>query len=274
MKRYIALLVSIVLTALTASAQTDETTQLEQTAPAETAEQVVATDHNTLWDSANVAYNEGDYAKAAELYESILADNLHSAKLYFNLGNAYYKQDKLGKAILNYNRALRLAPADEDIRHNLEYATEATKDNIEEIPEFFLTTWVKKVRNLMGCDGWTIFSYAMLIVALIGALAYLLAEVLTYRKAGFYTLCIAALLFIVSTIFAYNEREALVNSAEAIIMSSAAPIKSSPDRAATDLFVLHEGTKLTTGESIDGWVEIRIADGRKGWIESSRIEQI
>jgi len=87
-------------------------------------------------------------------------------------------------------------------------------------------------------------------------------------------LCIAALLFIVSTIFAYNEREALVNSAEAIIMSSAAPIKSSPDRAATDLFVLHEGTKLTTGESIDGWVEIRIADGRKGWIESSRIEQI
>ena len=274
MKRYIALLVSIVLTALTASAQTDETTQLEQTAPAETAEQVVATDHNTLWDSANVAYNEGDYAKATELYESILADNLHSAKLYFNLGNAYYKQDKLGKAILNYNRALRLAPADEDIRHNLEYATEATKDNIEEIPEFFLTTWVKKVRNLMGCDGWTIFSYAMLIVALIGALAYLLAEVLNYRKAGFYTLCIAALLFIVSTIFAYNEREALVNSSEAIIMSSAAPIKSSPDRAATDLFVLHEGTKLTTGESIDGWVEIRIADGRKGWIESSRIEQI
>lgn len=274
MKRYIALLVSIVLTALTASAHTDETTQLEQTAPAETAEQVVATDYNTLWDSANVAYNEGDYAKATELYESILADNLHSAKLYFNLGNAYYKQDKLGKAILNYNRALRLAPADEDIRHNLEYATEATKDNIEEIPEFFLTTWVKKVRNLMGCDGWTIFSYAMLIVALIGALAYLLAEVLTYRKAGFYTLCIAALLFIVSTIFAYNEREALVNSSEAIIMSSAAPIKSSPDRAATDLFVLHEGTKLTTGESIDGWVEIRIADGRKGWIESSRIEQI
>lgn len=274
MKRYIALLVSIVLTALTVSAQTDETTQLEQTVPAETAEQVVATDHNALWDSANAAYNEGDYAKAAELYESILADNQHSAKLYFNLGNAYYKQDKLGKAILNYNRALRLAPADEDIRHNLEYATEATKDNIEEIPEFFLTTWVKKVRNLMGCDGWTIFSYAMLIVALIGALAYLLAEALTYRKAGFYTLCIAALLFIVSTIFAYNEREALVNSAEAIIMSSAAPIKSSPDRAATDLFVLHEGTKLTTGESIDGWVEIRIADGRKGWIESSRIEQI
>lgn len=274
MKRYIALLVSIVLTALTAAAQTDEATQQEQTAPTEQSEQVTATDHNTLWDNANVAYNEGDFAKAAELYESILADNQHSAKLYFNLGNAYYKQDKLGKAILNYNRALRLAPADEDIRHNLEYATEATKDNIEEIPEFFLTTWVKKVRNLMGCDGWTIFSYAMLIVALIGALAYLLAEALAYRKAGFYTLCVAALLFIISTIFAYNEREALVNSSEAIIMSSAAPIKSSPDRAATDLFVLHEGTKLTTGESIDGWVEIRIADGRKGWIESSRIEQI
>lgn len=262
------------LTALTASAQTDEATQQEQTAPTEQSEQTSTADHNTLWDSANAAYNEGNFAKATELYESILADNMHSAKLYYNLGNAYFKQDKLGKAILNYNRALRLAPSDEDILHNLEYATEATKDNIEEIPDFFLTTWVKKVRNLMGCDGWTITSLAMFIVALIGALAYLLAEVIAYRKVGFYTLCIAALLFIVSTIFAYNEREALVNSSEAIIMSSAAPIKSSPDRAATDLFVLHEGTKLTTGESIDGWVEIRIADGRKGWIESSRIELI
>ena len=277
MKRYIILLFSLMAMALSASAQEAQEAQNTQENTDNTATeatQTTSTDHISIWDSANAAYNEGNFAKAAELYESILADNQHSAKLYFNLGNAYYKQEKLGKAILNYNRALRLAPADEDARHNLEYATQATKDNIEEIPEFFLTTWVRSVRNLMGCNGWSITSLVLLVVALMGMLAYLLAEALHYRKAGFYTMCVTALLFIISTIFAYNEREALVNSSEAIIMSSAAPIKSSPDRAATDLFVLHEGTKLSIGESIDGWVEIRIADGRKGWIESSRIERI
>ena len=126
----------------------------------------------------------------------------------------------------------------------------------------------------MGCDGWTATSLILLIIALTGALAYLLAEAISLRKVGFYTLCVTALLCIIATSFAYNKRQALVNSKEAVIMSTAAPIKSSPDRAATDLFVLHEGTKLTIEESTDGWVEIRIADGRKGWIESSRIELI
>ena len=269
MKRYIVLFATLFAVIFSATAQTAEETTTE---PAQ--QEATATDHNTLWDSANAAYNEGNYSKAVELYEAILADGEHSAKLYYNLGNAYYKQEKLGKAILNYNRALRLAPADEDIRHNLEYATEATKDNIEEIPEFFLISWVRSVRNLMGCDGWTATSLILLIIALTGALAYLLAEAISLRKAGFYTLCVTALLCIIATSFAYNKRQALVNSKEAVIMSTAAPIKSSPDRAATDLFVLHEGTKLTIEESIDGWVEIRIADGRKGWIESSRIELI
>ena len=269
MKRYIVLFATLFAVIFSATAQTAEETTTESAQ-----QTVTATDNNTLWDSANAAYNESNYSKAVELYEAILADGEHSAKLYYNLGNAYYKQEKLGKAILNYNRALRLAPGDEDIRHNLEYATEATKDNIEEIPEFFLISWVRSVRNLMGCNGWTAVSLILLIIALTGALAYLLAEAISLRKAGFYTLCVTALLCIIATSFAYNKRQALVNSNEAVIMSTAAPIKSSPDRAATDLFVLHEGTKLTIEESTDGWVEIRIADGRKGWIESSRIELI
>lgn len=277
MKRYIFLLLALIASTLSAFAQaTTEPEQTVATEQTEVAEQAAAQlgDNDTLWERANAAYNEGKFATAAELYEAILANNQHSAKLYFNLGNAYYKQDKLGKAILNYNRALRLAPADEDVRHNLEYATAATKDNIEEIPVFFLTSWVRSVRDMMGCNGWTALSLVALCVALASTLAYLLAQRLSLRKAGFYVMGVAALLFIVSTIFAMNKRDELVSGEKAIIMSSAAPIKSSPDRAATDLFVLHEGTSLTLGECIDGWVEIRIADGRKGWIESSRIERI
>ena len=272
MKRYIAILFALLVAnfAFAQQEQAESSVAQENTAATE----VAPLTPEQMWMVANEAYNNGEYARAAELYELILGEQMHSAELYFNLGNAYYKQEMLGKAIVNYNRALRLSPADEDILHNLEYATQATKDNIEEIPTFFLITWVRDVRNLMGCNAWTIISLLTLALALLAMLVYLLAERMSLRKSGFYCMCVAALIFTVSTIFAYQTHQALVNSNEAVIMSSAVPVKSSPDRAATDLFVVHEGTKLSLGERIDGWVEIRIADGRKGWIETSRIEII
>ena len=270
MKRYIAIFFVLLITNF-AFAQEEPVVQQEN---AQATEATTATSPEQRWEAANAAYNNGDFARAAELYESILNEQQHSAELYYNLGNAYYKQEMLGKAIVNYNRALRLSPADEDILHNLEYATQATKDNIEEIPTFFLITWVRALRNIMGSNAWTIISLLTLSLTLLAALVYLLAERLSLRKTGFYSMCLAAIISIISTTFAYQTHQALTNSNEAVIMSSAVPVKSSPDRAATDLFVVHEGTKLSLGERIDGWVEIRIADGRKGWIETSRIEII
>lgn len=273
MKRYIAILFTLLATGFAfAQQEPNEPATQQEVAAAETT--IAPLTPEQTWMAANEAYNRGEWARATELYESILSEQKHSAELYFNLGNAYYKQEMLGKAIVNYNRALRLSPADEDILHNLEYATQATKDNIEEIPTFFLIEWVRNVRNLMGCNAWTIISLIALVLTLLAMLIYLLAESLSRRKAGFYSMCVVAIVFLVSTIFAYQSYQALVNSNEAVIMSSAVPVKSSPDRAATDLFVVHEGTKLSLGECIDGWVEIRIADGRKGWIETSRIEII
>ena len=227
-----------------------------------------------LWQIANTAYNAGNYAQAEECYTRIVEQGLHSAALYYNLANAHFKQDELGKAMLYYNRALRLRPNDEDIRHNLEYAEQSTKDSIEEIPEFFLKTWIKSLRGALSCTAWSILSLLMLVAALACGLLYLLAQRLSLRKTGFYLMAITALLFVVTTAFAWSERNMLVERSEAIIMNSAVSIKSSPDRSATELFVLHEGTKVTIGEAIDGWAEVRIADGRKGWIEQERIERI
>jgi tetratricopeptide (TPR) repeat protein len=227
-----------------------------------------------LWQIANTAYNAGNYALAEECYTRIVEQGLHSAALYYNLANAHFKQDELGKAMLYYNRALRLRPNDEDIRHNLEYAEQSTKDSIEKIPEFFLKTWIKSLRGALSCTAWSILSLLMLVAALVCGLLYLLAQRLSLRKIGFYLMAVTALLFVVTTAFAWSERNMLVERSEAIIMNSAVSIKSSPDRSATELFVLHEGTKVTIGETIDGWAEVRIADGRKGWIEQERIERI
>ena len=226
------------------------------------------------WNAANEAYIAGEYARAEENYLRIIADGKLSAKLYFNLANALFKQEKLGKAILYYNRALRLDPSDEDIQHNLAMAESLTKDRIERVPEFFLKTWIKSLRGALSCTAWSVLSLILLVASLAFALIYLLAQRLSLRKMGFYMMATAALLFVVATAFAWSERNMLVERNEAIVMNTAVSIKSSPDRSATELFVLHEGTKVTIGETIDGWAEVRIADGRKGWIEDERIERI
>jgi tetratricopeptide (TPR) repeat protein len=254
--------------------QTTTPTSANEAAAEPTATERTTTDAEELWDMANLAYNEGNFEKAAATYEQILSQNLHSAALYYNLANAYFKQGELGKALLNYNRASRIAPGDEDIRHNQEYAEKMTKDSIEKIPEFFLITWLRSVRGAMSCTAWTVLSIVMLATALVMALLYLLAQRMSLRKVGFYTMAVAVVLFIVTSAFAISERNQLVGRSEAIVMSTAASVKSSPDRSATELFVLHEGTKVSIGETTDGWAEVRIADGRKGWIEDKRIERI
>ena len=226
------------------------------------------------WDEGIAAYERKEYAKAVEAFENIASLGEVSDDLYYNLANAYFKQNKLGEALLNYNRASRIAPGDEDIRHNQEYAEKMTKDSIEKIPEFFLTTWLRSVRGAMSCTAWTVLSLAMLAVALVMALVYLLAQRMSLRKVGFYTMAVAVLLFVATSIFAISERNQLMGRTEAIVMSTAASVKSSPDRSATELFVLHEGTKVSIGATTDGWAEVRIADGRKGWIEDKRIERI
>ena len=262
MKRLFALL-TIILFCTAAYAQSEPKSG-EATAP----------DAMALWEKANAAYNSGDYTAALSSYEAITAEGLRSAPLYYNMANAYFKQGDTAHAILFYHRALRLAPADEDIRHNLEYAEQSTKDIIDEIPEFFLFTWMRSLRDVMGGNAWTVLSLIVLVATLVAALAYLLSQRLSARKTGFYLMIVCGLIFFVTTAFAISARGVMVSKSEAVIMSSSVSIKSSPDRSSTELFVLHEGTTVETGDEVDGWIEIRIADGRKGWIEQSRLEHI
>ncbi len=240
---------------------------------------VVATDSaaltdEALWDRANTAYLRSDFRTAVRTYRQILERGAVSAKLYYNLGNACFKEGSLGEAILYYNKALRLAPGDEDIRYNLTVAESRTKDRIEAIPEFFLKGWMRSVRSLVSGDAWTILSLAALVFALSCTLLYLLSHTLALRKAGFYgTLC-GLVLMLAATLFALGARREAIDRDRAVVMSSAVSVKSSPDKSATDLFVLHEGTTVKSGDTLGDWTEITIADGKKGWIESRHISTI
>lgn len=227
-----------------------------------------------LWDAASTAYINGDYNGAAKAYEQLVARGLSSSKLYYNLANAYFKEEQLSRAILFYRRSLRLDPGNADARYNLSVAEARTKDKIERIPEFFLTEWFRNIRRTMGCTAWSILSLVSLACGLGLALLYLLAQRLTWRKIGFYGAVAAAAIFVLTTGFAMGERHSMLDRSEAVVMSSSAAVKSAPDRSATDLFILHEGTSVRITDELDKWYEVTIADGKKGWVERSKIETI
>ena len=227
-----------------------------------------------VWDAANTAYINADYHRAIEAYGQLLLRGFASDKLYYNLANAYFKAGRYGKAILCYNRALRLAPGDADIRYNLDVANTFVKDKIAVVPEFFVKSWVRSVRMSLGCTAWSVVSLAALALLFALVLLYLLAGRLAWRKTGFYGMLAMLVVFIASTSFAATERRELLDSSEAVVMSSSVSVKSSPDKASTDLFVLHEGTKVRTVSELGDWREIVIADGKKGWVEARTIETI
>ena len=227
-----------------------------------------------LWDLANTAYINADYKKAIKVYNQIREQGFSSMKLYYNLGNAHFKENQLAEAILFYNRALRISPGNGDIRYNLEIAEEATKDNIESVPKFFVANWFLYIRSLMGCTAWGLISLLAFAMMFIMTILYLLSQRLVVRKIGFFGMLFMLLIFIMSTIFAVKVGCEIADSRNAIVMSSSISVKSSPDRSATDMFVLHEGTKVTITNTLNEWCEIVIADGKKGWAESRTIEAI
>ena len=266
--RYILSLLAL-LSTFTVVAQQDNQSVAET-------EQAVAVefDNMTLWEKGNQSYIDGDYAAAATAYQAIENRGYSSARLYYNMGNAYYKQGQIGRAILYYNRALVILPSMDDARHNLEIAEAQTKDNIAVVPEFFLNRYMRTLRSAISCSAWSVMSVAFFGVMLLFLLLFLLGSRIKVRKAGFYGAVASLLMFVVVTIFGVSARNSIIDRPGAIVMSSAISVKSSPDRAATDLFVLHEGTKVEVSSEVDGWSEITIADGKKGWTESAHLERI
>ncbi len=231
-------------------------------------------DADAAWDRGNNAYVQGDYELAADIYDSIRNAGYVSSRLYYNLGNAYFKMGRIGPSVVNYNRALKINPSDADTRHNLRVASAYVKDKIDSVPEFFLRTWIRAWRQSMSSNGWAVLSLVMFAVAMGLVLLYLLSGRLSLRKAGFYGALVALLLAFVSVAFAAGQKNDILDSGEAVVMGNAVSVKSSPDNTSKDIFIIHEGTKVRIEGRLNQWVEISLADGNKGWVTESAVEVI
>ena len=223
---------------------------------------------------ADSAYARGEYQQAIKDYEALLKQGA-SADLYYNLGNAYYRTENITRAVLNYERALLLSPGDRDIRFNLQIAQSKTIDKIVPESEMFFFTWYRTLVNLMSVDGWARTSLVSLALVIILLLVYLFSDRIWLRKIGFFGGIALLMLFVMSNVFAWQQKQNLLFRKGAIVIVPSVTVKSTPANNGTDLFVLHEGTKvMITDSSMKDWKEIRIADGKEGWIESKQLEEI
>lgn len=221
------------------------------------------------------AYAKGDYQAAIEAYKAILADNSVSPEIYYNLGNAYYKASEIGKAILNYERALLLDPSDEDIRFNLELAQSKAVDKVDDGFKLFLTEWIEALVNVASMETWAVIAIVTFVVMLIALLLLFFGKSIALRKASMWCSIIMLIITLFANYAAMSHYSKLTSREMAIIMSPTVTAKSTPDNSGTNLFEVHEGRKVrVSDDSMKEWKEIELENGTVGWVPANALEVI
>jgi tetratricopeptide (TPR) repeat protein len=224
---------------------------------------------------ADALYEKEQYAEAAAAYEAVLKNEGVAAEVYYNLGNCYYKQDEIPLAVLNYERAFLLDPGDADIRANLALARGKTIDKVVPPSEMFFVTWWRDLTNCMSINAWTILGIVAFVLMLVGIAVYVFMSQLTLRKIGVYGAMVMLVIVLIANLAALSQHADLTQRDTAIIMAPAVTVKSSPSETSTDLFLIHEGSKVEILDaSMKEWLEVKFEEGKQGWVPVNTLEII
>jgi tetratricopeptide (TPR) repeat protein len=223
---------------------------------------------------ANEAYQLNQYEDAISLYSKVVDLQFESATLYYNLGNAYYKNGNKALALLWYERARRLSPNNEDIIHNISFVQQQLVDKIEVLPELFIVKWWNICSALLTGKQWATTSIIACSLFVLCLLLILLLRISWVRSTSVFIAILAFIFTIFSFVFAKKETVRYVQQPEGIIMSQVVNVKSTPTEKGSDLFVIHSGLKVNITDRLNEWVEIRLPNGEKGWIMESMIAEI
>jgi tetratricopeptide (TPR) repeat protein len=226
------------------------------------------------FDQGSRLYLQGKFTEAAALYENILKNGYESGELYFNLGNAYYKEGNVQKAILQYERARRFIPNDEDLQFNLQLANLQVIDKIETVPQLFVYRWMDELLSLFPLStlGWIL--YSMFLFVLVSFALYLFLPTLRQKRASMFAGIVSLTLLLITGFLFTGQSYKETNTQYAIVMGDIVNIKSAPDAKGNDVFVLHRGLKVQLLDEVNHWRKIRLADGKVGWIPEAECEVI
>ncbi len=229
---------------------------------------------DSLMMRANRAYDRQQYDSAVNMYQQVLKMGLVSPKLYFNLGDAYFRLKDMPSAILYFEKAKKLDPNNEDIRYNLNLANTMIPDKIEKVPEMFLKRWWNYFYELFDADTWAILSLVSFAVFVLFAGIFILSKGRGVRKASFFAGIFMLLVSLAAFGLASQKKYYLVHHTEAIIFTPTITAKSSPTPNSVDLFVIHQGTKVRLLDEVDGWEKIRLQNGSIGWLPKNSMKEI
>lgn len=238
------------------------------------AQLIKANNIDELYKSANNLYKNQQYDSALTVYQSLLQQGIYQSDVYFNIGNAHFKKKQIGKAILNYERAKKLNPDDEDINFNIEVANSKLIDKIEPLPLIFYKKWWNNVSELFSISAWSKIAIICTFIFSISIAIFFITRVVFIKKFLFYNSILMLIVVILSILFANYKSNLINNNNYAIIMPISLTVKSSPDAKSTDLFVVHEGLKVEIIDNIEEWSEIKLANGEKGWVKNTNFEKI
>ncbi len=225
-------------------------------------------------EKAATFYKNNNFKAAVEVYESAIKSQGESAELYYNIGNCYYKLNETALSILNYERALRIRPHFDDAKNNLELARAKVVDNIIYTPDFFIKEWLETLVRVLLPDSWFYISVSFFIISLLTIFLFLFSRSRTTRRISFYLGVLGFSITVVTFALSGIRKNQMLNHNDAIIITGVVVVKSAPDKSGTDLFQLHEGTKVKVKGSLGEWSEISIGNGDKGWIETISMEVI
>lgn len=229
---------------------------------------------DSLFRVANELYQEEKYEEAIDTYLQITDNGYESAALYYNIGNAYFRSNKLGKARLFYERALLLNPSDEDIKANLEHVKTFLTDRFEIVPELFYKRWFNSLVYSFSSNVWLIICLVFFGLFLLFASAYIFLPSVRIKKLGFYAGIMMFFLSLISFVFSTKQYYHQKDPGTAIVMEGSLVVKSAPRESGKDLFILHEGAKVWKESEVGEWTEIRVSDGRQGWVRVSAVEEV
>ncbi len=228
----------------------------------------------SLFEKGGALYNEGKYQEAVSTYLSILESGQHSAPVYYNLANSYYKLNHIAPSIYYYEKALQLAPNDSDIKNNLRFAQNMTIDAIEELPQTGISKLVNNIIGTFTYEQWAMASIFFMFLFVIVYLLYYFALTPGKKRTAFAVAMLALLCTVFSVVFAYSQFNIEKANRPAIVFAKETLVKSEPNNRSTEVFMLHEGAKVQVQGEVDHWKKIRLADGKVGWIPSGDLKEL
>lgn len=227
-----------------------------------------------LFDDGKELYKNGKYQQAINSWMQIIENGEASAELYFNLGNAQYKLNKIGPSIYYYEKALQLSPNDSDIKNNLAFAENARIDAIEPLPKSVFSKWYHNIADTFTFDGWAIFT----VICSLGFISLFLLYYFSYsekrKRLFFAATLLIGVVFTVTITLAFTTYEEYTKNQPAIIFANELEVKAEPNLGSNTAFILHEGTKVQITAQDGNWFRVIIADGKDGWVPASDLKQL